>query len=74
MNSAGQLGDGTTVDRSIPVQVTTSSDWIALTTGIFFTCAIKADGKLWCWGDNFAGQLGNGTTVDSYNPGLVLED
>ncbi len=32
--------------------------WIALTAGARHTCAVKADGSVWCWGDNNEHQLG----------------
>jgi len=36
--------------------------------GVQFSCALRTDASLWCWGANSAGQLGNGTTTDSLIP------
>jgi alpha-tubulin suppressor-like RCC1 family protein len=32
------------------------------------SCALVADGSVWCWGQNEKGQLGNGTTTPSLAP------
>ena len=59
-NGYGQLGDGTFVDRPAPVPVTAlGSDVIQAAAGYNFTCALKRDATLWCWGDD-RGQLGSG--------------
>jgi alpha-tubulin suppressor-like RCC1 family protein len=67
-NSAGQLGDGTFVNKSTPVRVGTATDWVALAAGHYYTLALKKDGSLWAWGDNSSGQLGDGTTYRKSMP------
>ena len=57
-NGNGQLGDGTTEDRSDPQKVDDSS-WSQVDTSAFHSCGVRTDGTLWCWGSNNHGQLGN---------------
>jgi alpha-tubulin suppressor-like RCC1 family protein len=45
----------------------------SVATGDAHTCALKADGSLWCWGKNDKGQLGNGTTNDALAPSRVVD-
>jgi alpha-tubulin suppressor-like RCC1 family protein len=67
-NSNGQLGNGTTTDSHIPIQVSGLSGMTAIAAGNNFTVALKNDGTVWIWGGNSNGQLGNGTMTDSYIP------
>ena len=57
-NNSGQLGDGTTENRLIPVQV--MSEVAAVSCGTEHTAILKKDGTLWMCGANNYGQLGNG--------------
>ncbi len=64
-NSSGQVGDGTTSNRTSPVPVLTMSSGVTqVSVGASHTCAIQ-NGGLFCWGNNGSGQLGNGTTANS---------
>jgi len=73
-NGKGQLGNGTTVDESSPIQLGTSTDWKEVGCGIDFTVAIKIGGTLWSIGWNNVGQLGLGDTVDRSSPVQIGTD
>lgn len=58
-NNYGQLGDGSTADKSIPVQVKGIENVASFAMGGNSGCAILASSSIFCWGSNFAGQLGS---------------
>jgi alpha-tubulin suppressor-like RCC1 family protein len=66
-NTNGNLGDGTTVGKSTPIQVGTLTNWKQVTNGL----AIKTDGTLWAWGLNSSGRLGLGDTTNRSSPTQV---
>lgn len=49
-NDYGQLGDGTTVAKSIPTKIPELSGIISVAAGMNQTAALKSDGTLWVWG------------------------
>lgn len=63
-NTYGQLGNGTTVDSSTPVQVSGISGAVSISAVGGSAYAILSDGTIWAWGANESGELGDGT-VDS---------
>jgi alpha-tubulin suppressor-like RCC1 family protein len=67
-NNRGQLGDGTTTNRSVPVQLTRSEaiagvSFSAISAGEAHTLALSDDGRVFGWGRNDDGRLGDGTTT-----------
>jgi alpha-tubulin suppressor-like RCC1 family protein len=69
----GQLGDGTVVNRSSPVQIGSLTNWKQVSTGRAgsgraFTAAIKTNGTVWAWGANAFGQVGDNTRVSKSSP------
>ncbi|THF73413.1 RCC1 domain-containing protein [Cohnella fermenti] len=78
-NRSGQLGDGTTNDRSVPVQVVIGdgvgglSAISSLSGGMEHIVALASDGTVWSWGANEYGQLGNATFSSSGVPVQVLD-
>jgi alpha-tubulin suppressor-like RCC1 family protein len=68
-NGDGRLGDSTISHRSSPIQtIAGGTNWKQVSGGFFHTAAIKTDGTLWNWGDNYYGQLGNNTTISKSSP------
>lgn len=69
-NEDGQLGDGTLVDRSVPVRVGGAGGptFVTIGTGYAHSCGITAGGTVYCWGSNSTGQLGDGTTQRRTTP------
>ena len=74
-NGSGILGNGTTTDSKVPVQVlgVGGSGYLTGVEHVFLgdshVCSLKSDGTVWCWGSNAVyGQLGNNTTTNSYTP------
>ena len=69
-NSQGDLGDGTTENRLLPVKVqlpASVTSVSSLSAGFMDSFAVTNDG-LYAWGYNFFGELGDGTTVDKLTP------
>jgi alpha-tubulin suppressor-like RCC1 family protein len=74
-NTFGQLGDGTTLNSTFPVQEAgNAADWAAAATGDTHTLGRKSDGAIWAWGGNLNGQLGIGSNIDSPAPVKVGAD
>jgi len=68
-NAEGQLGSGTTdtiIGVPYPVQGLTGA--IAIGAGVAHTCALRAGGRVSCWGRNSSGQLGDGTSTQALAP------
>lgn len=65
-NANGQLGDGTTIDRSTPVlfQLPAGKKAEAIAAATYHFCILTTDKLLYCAGQNNFSQLGDGTTID----------
>jgi alpha-tubulin suppressor-like RCC1 family protein len=81
-NNFGQLGNninvGTVAPNSTPTLVASIDLGIVrqVAVGRAFSCALRDDGRLLCWGENGSGQLGNNTNVGTgaSNPAPTLVD
>ncbi len=72
-NSSGELGDGTTTDSNVPVDVIgLESPVKAVATGDGSTCVLVVVNDVRCFGANYYGEHGNGTTDSSSTPVKVL--
>ncbi|MCL4188796.1 MAG: hypothetical protein KJZ85_14410 [Rhodobacteraceae bacterium] len=68
-NDHGQLGDGSTDDRTVRVAVKGLRDGLAgIAAGANHGCGLTPTGGLRCWGRGNLGQLGNGGTSGSSRP------
>jgi alpha-tubulin suppressor-like RCC1 family protein len=72
-NNRGELGDGTTTNRSTPVAVDMTGALlgktvIAVEAGFEFSLALTSDGRVYSWGGNTFGHLGDGTYYARHTP------
>jgi alpha-tubulin suppressor-like RCC1 family protein len=67
-NAHGQLGDGTTIDRSVPTPVAGGLRFTSISAVWSHTCGLTPEGEAYCWGGNGLGQLGDGTTINRHVP------
>jgi alpha-tubulin suppressor-like RCC1 family protein len=51
-NESGQVGDGTRLSRSAPVQIGPANNWKQVWAGRGESYGMKTDGSLYQWGDN----------------------
>jgi len=74
-NLYGQLGDGTTTESHVPVQVKglEGKTIAAIAAGGNRSTVLASDGTVWDWGYGKQGQLGNGVAADSGTPVQGLE-
>jgi|GEM_PF-6191841 len=83
----GQLGDGNSTSRTIPIQATLPANRTAtsLALGMTHTCALLDDGNVTCWGDNSlnkapsdlampSGRYAVSITADEHHNCMVLDD
>lgn len=67
-NSIGSLGDGTIIDKYVPIKISNLCDIIAISSSGASSYALKSDGTVWSWGRNNYYQLGDGTSKDKKEP------
>lgn len=78
-NSYGQLGDGTSVQKNTPTEITDrfglhpGERIVEVSLGNFHSSALTSEGRLFLWGRNDCGQLGNGTMTDLKVPTEITE-
>lgn len=75
-NVNGQLGDGTTTNRSSPTLISGHTGIIDVKCGESFTIFLKSDGSLYSFGYNIDGQLGRALNYSTFLateiPGKIL--
>lgn len=59
-NLNGELGDGTTQDRTAPTPVSGQHRFRAIASA-YHTCGLSLSDQVLCWGSDLGGQLGNGS-------------
>ncbi|WP_413581908.1 Ig-like domain-containing protein [Bdellovibrio sp. HCB288] len=67
-NESGTLGDGGFSSQPYPRFIDSANNYSKISVGTKSTCAIRTDGKLYCWG---TGYLGNGSSSTQNSPQAI---
>jgi hypothetical protein len=70
-NRHGQLGDGTTMNATVPSAVSGGLSFAEISAGGGVTCGLAREGGRYCWGLNQSGQLGDGSRTNRSAPAPV---
>lgn len=73
-NSQGQIGDNTTVNKSIPTRCGSLENIVTVSASLGYytsTFAVNTAGNVYAWGYNGYGQLGTGNTTALKVPTLI---
>lgn len=73
-NANGQLGNGATINSSLPVTVSGLAGPVTTISAGWSHSAAISDSSVNIWGDNSYGQLGDGTSISSLVPVKALID
>lgn len=68
LNADGQLGNGSTTNRTTPAAVSVPATIVQIASGREHAYALDDEGRIWAWGDNSRGAVGDGSTVDRPTP------
>jgi prepilin-type N-terminal cleavage/methylation domain-containing protein len=67
--TAYSLGSSGTACQNLgPSLANTNNQWVSVSAGNFFTCALAVNGYVYCWGYNSGGELGINSTTSSPVP------
>jgi alpha-tubulin suppressor-like RCC1 family protein len=73
-NDYGELGDGTTNERNIPVLVSGGLTFASVSAGVFNTCGVTPASHVYCWGtSNSAGPLVYATSPMPVSGGITFD-
>lgn len=73
LNTSGQLGDGTTTNKSVPTPVVGLTNVVSVHTSGNSSYAITEDGKVYGWGSNYMNPIHAGAFSAVVEPRLIPE-
>ncbi|MCM2279547.1 MAG: hypothetical protein NDJ89_15835 [Oligoflexia bacterium] len=70
-NTSRQLGNGENEqNQTSPIRLNSidfgTSSWLGIAAGESFSCGLRSDNRIFCWGTAGSGRLGNGTNAMNY--------
>jgi len=72
-NGSGQIGDGTTTQRTSPVAVLQVANGVQIAGDLNHVLAITENGEIWSWGSGTQGEIGDGASSNRSTPVKAAE-